>query len=561
MILVLVCVLSSCGQSSGQVVDNESKETTTVNEVVESQDKSMDMNRSEDVPSDTEDEELDDSIKELINRANEGDDDAQNKLSYYYFNGYKVKKDYKKSLMWSIKSANNGNLASMFNVGYHYYNGYAGKVDYDLAFEWYKRAADKMFPKALNALGSMYYRGEGVEKDITLAYEYTLQSAGLLHTYSLSNMGVMIDELELDQDSSIWYRLAAKNYTMPSSSNSILYDKLLAGENIMGIDYKIDLDSIPTNLIKDILYRYYSGTLNDYLEEESSAYKNFDLKELNMNEDDRSMLEYSWWYNTNYLVDIDSDGTKELIAYQLDGTIGISSFKIFKSVDGKYIEDESLRNTDLAHGINGIIDYNDLKYFVVGNISIDNRSIPSVSIYPIKDSMLADSVKIETVEEGMMLIKTYQVGNEYDDLVKQVENRINNMFVLKYGSLLYENLNESMVLDIDIDNDNSIEHYEYDAIFYGTINRPIGLEVKEGLTSEEDLETINMVLGFSDITIPIGIETFTQKDANYVSVLSYGLGTNNHCLTTFLLEENKRTIISNHLITFSERFIVTEDNE
>lgn len=508
----------------------------------------------------TEEDGYDKEIIELIKKANGGDADAQNTLAYYYFNGYGVEQDYDKSLEWSIKSAEGGNLASMFNVGYNYYHGFTGDVNYELAFKWYEKAADKMFPKALNALGHMYYEGLGIEQDIDKAIDYTLQSTGFLHNYSLSNMGAIIDELGLEQDSNYWYRLSSKNYMIHSGSKEILYDNLVNGKVDVDTEYLIDSEDIPEELIQDILFKFYSGTLYEYLDTSSMDYKKFDLNELNMNEETRSMISPHWWYDSSYFADVNSDGIEELIIFQLDGTVGISSFQVLESIDGEYVVDEESIRTTLMHGINGLITFNNEKFFIVANIDIGNRSIFGVSIYSFNDCLLSDSVIIKVVEEDTRFIKTYQSSEEYNSIVEVVETRINEMFVEKYNSLVYENVNESMIIDVDIDNNGDIEHFEYEAIFYGTINRPLSIDFRTGLTSEDDLKAIEKILNFNDLGVPIGLETFSLEEINYVSVLSYELGTNNHCLTTFKIENDEVLVISNHLILYDEKFIISDEN-
>lgn len=78
----------------------------------------------------------------------------------------------------------------------------------------------------------------------------------------------------------------------------------------------------------------------------------------------------------------------------------------------------------------------------------------------------------------------------------------------------------------------------------------------KGTNSEEDLLIINDILSFNDLGIPLRLEIFTLQDIHYIGILSYELGTNNHCLTTFKLENEEMTLVLNHLITFNEKFIV-----
>lgn len=294
-----------------------------------------------------------------------------------------------------------------------------------------------MFPKALNAIGHMYYLGEGTEKDVFKGLDYTLQSAGFLHTYSLSNMGYMIDELGLEEDSNYWYRLASKNYTMPSSSNETLYERLINREKSIALDDLTEKNNIPKALVEDILFKFYSGTLYEYLEESSSVYKGFNPDDLNMDEDTRSQVNHQRWYDSNYLVDIDSDGSEELLLFRLDGTIGTSFFQVLENKEGEFVIDDNKSFYRLQHGINGLITYDDEKYFVVVTIDIGNRSISDVGIYSFDNGMLADSVFIDVVGEGIKVLKSYQLSNEYDVLVESSEEDLKTIEkVLSFNDLV-----------------------------------------------------------------------------------------------------------------------------
>lgn len=535
-----------------QDVETMNDNTVNVNDTVQE----IDSDENEVLTEDGEEyENLDENTRELIEKANGGDIDAMNTLAYYYFNGFYVEQDYQKSLDWSIQSAEGGNLASMFNVGYNYYYGYAGEVDYKLAFEWYERAAKEMFPKALNALGHMYYEGLGVEKNVDKALEYTVQSAGFLHGYSLSNIGSIIDDKDLDGDGNFWYRLAAKNYMIESGSNSILYDNLKNGLIDITVEENLNNTKIPLDLIEDILFKYYSGTLYEYLDSISSPFKDFDVNDISFTEDDPYALTRLWRYDNFYLIDLNNDGNEELISYRLEGTIGNSCMSVYVNENGEFNMDE-LEILDFMYGLNGFIPYDGDFYFVVANVDIGNRVIYEVDIYSFYGFQIDESVTIELKETDTIFIKSYQADNNYDTLNEMVESRIDEMFYNKYEwRMLYDNVNEGMVIDCDINNDGDIEHYEYDSIFWGTINRPISLEFN-GKNSEEDLSTINKLLSFNDLGIPLGIEIFSFEGINYIGVLSYELGTNNHCLTTFKLDNDEFTVVLNHFITFDEKFIV-----
>lgn len=544
IVVVMSIVLISCNAEDESVEDKVSKISL--------------MN--DDVAND-EYQDYDERTIELIESANSGDVDAMNTLAYYYFNGYHVEQNYQKSLDWSIQSAEGGNLASMFNVGYNYYYGYAGEVNYDLSFEWYKRAANEMFPKALNALGHMYYEGLGVEKNVDKATEYTFQSAGFLHNYSLSNMGSLIDDESLGGDCNFWYRLAAKNYMFQSATNTLLHDKLVNGEVSIEVNQSLKGEAVPHELIQDILFRYYSGTLYEYLEESSTVFKDFDINDLKMDEKTLQLISPDRWYDSYYLIDVNNDNKNELVCFRLDGTMGISSLRILTLENDKYVLNEALSNTSLMHGINGFVTFKDKQYFVVANINIDNKSIFGVSVYSFDNCKLSDSVIVKVEEQSVDYIKTFQLSDYYNELNEAVEARINKMFVKKYNSILYEHVNETLTVDVDIDNDGVSEHYEYGSLPWGTINRSISLEFRSGLSSEDDMSVISKVLDFNDLATPLGLEFFTIDDVNFVSLLGYELGTNNYCFTTFKIDGEQVSVIINHLITCDEIFIISDDNQ
>lgn len=536
-----------------QDVETMNDNTVNVNDIVQE----IDSNENEVLTEDGEEyENLDENTRELIEKANGGDIDAMNTLAYYYFNGFYVEQDYQKSLDWSIQSAEGGNLASMFNVGYNYYYGYAGEVDYELAFKWYERAAKEMFPKALNALGHMYYEGLGVEKNVDKAHEYTLQSAGFLHNYSLANMGSIIDDESLNGDSNFWYRLAAKNYMIQSGSNSILYDNLKNGLIDITVEENLSNTKIPLDLIEDILFKYYSGTLYEYLETESLEFRDFDVNDLNIDEQTLQMISPHWWYDNIYMFDLNEDGVDEILSYIMEGSGGGITVNLLQNVDDDYLIVDGFSKLPVQVGINGLINYEGEIFFVVANVDIGNRVIYGVNIYSFDGLKIDESVTIELKETDTIFFKSYQANESYNELNEMVEFRIIEMFYDKYDrEMLYEDVNEFINLDIDVNNDGKNEHYEYESLFWGTINQPIFLEFKDE-SSDEDILIINEVLSFNDLGTPIGIEIFTLEGINYIGVLSYELGTNNHCLTTFKLENDEMTVVLNHFITFDEKFIV-----
>ena len=111
-------------------------------------------------------------IEELTQKANNGDDNAQCDLAFYYSNGEKgLKKNYKKSNEWYEKAAKQGNCRAQRSLGVAYYEGLGVKQDYTKAFEWYEKAAKQGDLLAYQFLGTCYLEGKGVASDCKKAIE------------------------------------------------------------------------------------------------------------------------------------------------------------------------------------------------------------------------------------------------------------------------------------------------------------------------------------------------------------------------------------------------------
>lgn len=104
--------------------------------------------------------------------AQQGHLDAQNKVGYFYLNGYGVKRDYAQAVVWFQKAAQRGYESAEYNLGYMYTNGYGVKQDYALAFTFYRAAANQGDADAQYNCGVAYWNGRGVRQDYTQAVAY-----------------------------------------------------------------------------------------------------------------------------------------------------------------------------------------------------------------------------------------------------------------------------------------------------------------------------------------------------------------------------------------------------
>lgn len=152
-------------------------------------------------------------VKAVQKAAAAGSASAQLKLSGYFTNGFGVKKDPAKALMWARKAAKQGNAFAQAWLGMLYMgNGGAwpsaakaarwirksaaqgsafgewllgtlyglGKgvpQDWELAAHWYRKSAKQGNPQAAAFLGRLYEYGRGVPKDCQLAFYWFTKGA------------------------------------------------------------------------------------------------------------------------------------------------------------------------------------------------------------------------------------------------------------------------------------------------------------------------------------------------------------------------------------------------
>lgn len=107
-------------------------------------------------------------VQDLIQKANNGDIQAQLDLADYY----QGEKDYTNMFYWTQKLANQGDAVAQFNLGMMYYNGEGVHQDYAKAVEWYTKSANQGDAKAQNNLGGMYVKGQGVRQNYRTAKEW-----------------------------------------------------------------------------------------------------------------------------------------------------------------------------------------------------------------------------------------------------------------------------------------------------------------------------------------------------------------------------------------------------
>jgi uncharacterized protein len=105
-----------------------------------------------------------------LQKAEEGDLDAQYQLGEMYYSGTGVVQDYKAAAKWYQKAALQGDAKAQFKLAEMYYSGTGVAQHYKAAAKWYLQAALQGDAKAQFKLAFIYSLGEGVVQDLKLAH-------------------------------------------------------------------------------------------------------------------------------------------------------------------------------------------------------------------------------------------------------------------------------------------------------------------------------------------------------------------------------------------------------
>ncbi len=99
------------------------------------------------------------SLEEALERAKQGDIDAQFVLGNSYYNGEGVKQNYAEAAKWYRQAAEQGDGISQYNLGVLYTNGDGVQQDLTEAVKWFRMAAqngDENAQDALKQLGQTW---------------------------------------------------------------------------------------------------------------------------------------------------------------------------------------------------------------------------------------------------------------------------------------------------------------------------------------------------------------------------------------------------------------------
>ena len=132
-------------------------------------------------------------IKNIINRAEQGNAEAQNLVGEIYFLGKGVIQDYQEAAKWFSKAAEQGDANAQNLLGEMYSYGEGEKQDYQEAAKWYRKAAEQRDANAQYNLGLLYENGQGVIQDRKEAAKWYRMAADEGYTYAQNNLGLLYE--------------------------------------------------------------------------------------------------------------------------------------------------------------------------------------------------------------------------------------------------------------------------------------------------------------------------------------------------------------------------------
>ena len=94
-------------------------------------------------------------IKTLIQKANQGDAEAQYNLGVAYYNGEGVEQSHSKAVYWYQKSAEQGDAEAQYNLGVAYYNGEGVDKSYSKTVYWLRKACENFNDEACEFLNKI----------------------------------------------------------------------------------------------------------------------------------------------------------------------------------------------------------------------------------------------------------------------------------------------------------------------------------------------------------------------------------------------------------------------
>ena len=112
-----------------------------------------------------------------------------------------------------VQRAEQGEAQAQFNLGLRYRNGQGVDQSHATAVKWYRKAAEQGDAGAQCNLGGMYAQGRGVPQDLSEALRWLRKAAAQGHEASVKNIQIVEEEQKRQQQAAA----AAASSTSPQS--------------------------------------------------------------------------------------------------------------------------------------------------------------------------------------------------------------------------------------------------------------------------------------------------------------------------------------------------------
>ena len=166
------------------------------------------------------------SFRELLEAAEDGDLDAQYRVAMNYCNGTGgTQRDEALAFHWFTRAAEGDYIAAQYGLGMCFGRGIGTEKDPERAVQLFTQAAEQGYPPAMCELGLCYELGSGVEMDKERAAELYREAAEQDHAPSQCNLGFFYYRgIGVEQDyeeAAAWFAKAAPvsytHLTLPTS--------------------------------------------------------------------------------------------------------------------------------------------------------------------------------------------------------------------------------------------------------------------------------------------------------------------------------------------------------
>ena len=227
-----------------------------------------------------------DTVAVLKEKANAGDNKAQNTLGTWYYTGKNVQKDYVTALKYWALSAKQNNAEAIGNMAMCYQLGHGTEKDSIMAVKLYKKAFEQGNTEMINQhvdqaernnslfstllLHEVYRDGIGVAKDSKKAQQYLKKGAEAGDTDSQKKWALMLLNSKNPEEAAKWFKTLADkgNATGVYYYGYLLYKGMgIQQDKGAGVKYlqrAADAGMVPANRILATAYYDGEGVEQDY---------------------------------------------------------------------------------------------------------------------------------------------------------------------------------------------------------------------------------------------------------------------------------------------------------